>query len=217
MNSNYGLLTGLVDDIGALIAAAGAIILAFRGRNRWEPCEEDIPKGPAKISGSLTAAGIAYLWYRSETLFDAGIFFSVLLYCAIGVVVGFLTYVMLITVFTFDRAIAVSTTEIRTEKIIGGFWLHKLARQEMRNRDGAPTTQKLLEGAAYDVDKVWPRFARGLAKISFILAYLLVIISGSLLLTSGAIILDKLPAQDEHVSLVFFKDGLTSNRPNILN
>lgn len=46
--------------------------------------------------------------------------------------------------------------------------------------------QRLLEGAAYEIDKVWSRPSRQLAKTSFVLAYLGLTISGTIALAAGA-------------------------------
>jgi hypothetical protein len=53
----------IVADAGALIAAAGAILVSWKGRARWEPWEEDVPKGPQQVAGLVTAVAIGVLWF----------------------------------------------------------------------------------------------------------------------------------------------------------
>lgn len=190
MSENFGILTGLVDDVGALMAAGLAISLAFKGRNSWEPSEEDIPNGPARIAGSLTAVAVGYLWFQSEKLFEEGLFSSILFIAMPCVVISFLIYIVLITVFTFDKVTAVSDKDCKTEKIIGGLWLSGPARDGLREKNA--TVQHLLEGAAYDSDLIWPRFSRALSKVFFVSAYLALIVSGSVMLTAGAILLNNI-------------------------
>jgi len=62
-----GILTGLVDDIGALMAAGLALTLAFKGRNKWELVEEDIPNVSVRIVRLLTAVGVGILYFKSVT------------------------------------------------------------------------------------------------------------------------------------------------------
>ncbi|MEL6467956.1 MAG: hypothetical protein AAFQ58_23585 [Pseudomonadota bacterium] len=188
MSVDLGILTGLVDDIGALMAAGLAVTLAFKGRNDWEPSEEDVPKGPARVSGAVTAVIVGYLWFQSEQLFDSGFFNSIIFFTVPAVIASLLVYVILITVFTYEIEIAVSSSETKREKLIGGIWLRRQASDQLRKK--SITTQKLFEGAAYDCDLIWPRISRALSKVLFILTYLILIVSGSVMLTAGAILLN---------------------------
>lgn len=180
---DLGILTGLIDDIGSLIAAVTAIMLSFKGRQKWEPCEEDIPKGPVKVVGTLTAVGVALLYSFSLSKYTQDLYFSLAINFSIMLSVGFLTYVLLINQFTYNRV---------NQKIIGGFWLTDDARNVLSDKEnGADNLQRLLNGSEY-IDQVWPRFSRGLSKISFLLAYFSVIIGGCLALASASIILNNL-------------------------
>lgn len=191
--ADYGVLTELVDDIGALIAASTAIMLSFKGRQQWEPSEEDIPKGPVKIVGVLTAVGVGLLYYwASQLRYNEDTYYWIAIVCASALVLGFLAYVILITVYTYERQVAVSG-EVQTDKIIGGFWLTGTARKVQQERPETKNIQRLLRGAAFNVDDVWPRVSRALAKVSFLLSYFTVIIGGCLALAAVAIMLDKLP------------------------
>ena len=185
---DYGVLTGLVDDIGALVAAGAAIMLGFKGRQRWEPSEEDIPKGPVKVAGTLTVIGVGLLYFASKTNYNENFYFWFSIACGFLLLFGFLVYVILITVYTYNRQIA-SGTGIITEKVIGGFTLTHDAKTNLHN---AKTIQSLLRGAAYDVDLVWPRASRALAKICFLLSYFIIILGGCLALAAVAIMLNNL-------------------------
>ena len=74
----------------------------------------------------------------------------------------------------------------RTIKIVGGLWKTNAARQsETRN---LVTTQELCAGAQYDVDRIWPRFSRGLSKTLFVLGYLGLTVAGTIALGCVSII-----------------------------
>ncbi|SRR6266446_1265069 len=191
--ADYGVLTGLVGGIGALIAASTAIMLSFKGRQKWEPSEEDIPKGPVKVVGTLTAVGVGLLYYwASQLRYNENTYFWITIVCAFSLVLGFLAYVILITVYTYERQIVVEG-EMKEDKIIGGFWLTSQAREvQQQYPETKNNIQRLLQGAAFNVDDVWPRVSRALAKVFFLLAYFTIIIGGCLALAAVAIMLDKL-------------------------
>src|SRR2546425_915111 len=61
-SNNYGPLANLVGTVGSIISAGAAIGLAWRGRTKWEPSEEDISKGPQKVAGLVAAVLIVLIW-----------------------------------------------------------------------------------------------------------------------------------------------------------
>jgi hypothetical protein len=63
----YGPLSDVVAAAGSIIAASGAIALAWRGRTKWEPSEQDLDKGPQKVGGLLAAVLISVLWFQTVT------------------------------------------------------------------------------------------------------------------------------------------------------
>jgi hypothetical protein len=61
MGENYDSLTDLVNAAGILVSAGVAIGLIWRGRAKWEPSEVDIPTGPERVAGLLTAIAVAII------------------------------------------------------------------------------------------------------------------------------------------------------------
>src|SRR5689334_13490539 len=84
MTENYGALTSLVRAAGTLVSAAIAIGLTWRGRAKWEPSEVDIPKGPERVAGLLTAVAVAIIW----SLISDTTHLTLLTQLAIGLAVG---------------------------------------------------------------------------------------------------------------------------------
>ena len=46
MNRDFGELSDLVKAVGLLVSAVLTIALAWRGRTRWEPSDQDLPRAP---------------------------------------------------------------------------------------------------------------------------------------------------------------------------
>src|SRR5437016_4766462 len=62
MSGDFVELSGLVKTAGLLVSSGAAIALAWRGRTRWEPSDQDLPQAPQRIAGLLNAVGLALLW-----------------------------------------------------------------------------------------------------------------------------------------------------------
>ena len=177
---DYGPLKEVVSLAGSIIAAGAAIGLAWRGRANWEPSEEDVPAGAQKVGGLIGAVLIALIFANWSNEDDAGKLVTTAL-VALGLTLVFLVlYGCLVGMQTYKFIEADGTPE----RIIGGFWLTKKARKIKAERQ--LDVQRLLEGAAYEIDKVWSRPSRQLAKTSFVLAYLGLTTSGTIALAAGA-------------------------------
>jgi hypothetical protein len=97
-------------------------------------------------------------------------------------------YIYLVAVNVYEKVVMVAAGQSRSIKIIGGFRRTPQAVQVMQNHANL-TIQDILTGAQYDPDRVWPRPSRALAKISFVLMYILLIFSGTIALASTAMLL----------------------------
>jgi hypothetical protein len=182
---DYGPLTDLVKYAGILISAAGAIGLTWRRRANWEPSEQDVPKGPARVAGLLTAVAIGVIWTQySSPAFKTPI---VIVAGSLGAacLVFLLVYGYLIARFVFEQTISPKKNQTQTVKSIGGFGLTKDAKKQLRN---AGSVQKLFEGAAFDPDLIWPRESRALAKQLFVLCFIGLNVCGSLALSCAALL-----------------------------
>jgi hypothetical protein len=183
--SEYGVFTDIVTMSGFLISATSAIALTWKRRAKWEPSEEDLPKGIQKLGGLLGAGGLAVLFARYDTPAAAPALLAVSLWVTLVVVGSFVIYGMLVSIFTYKKLVSRSKNTFEESKIIGGFWLKPAARAQYKDN---VTIQMLYAGAAYDEDKVWPRLARALAKQSFNLAYLGITVGGTTALATFALL-----------------------------
>jgi hypothetical protein len=185
--SEYGPLAGLVASVGTVLAAGGAVTLAWVRNANWAPPEDDVPSGPAKVTSLLTAVAVAFLWFETGKRFSSGDLTQIAISFGIATVVSLIIYSLMMGIFVYDRQVARSADTVEVKKTIGGFWLRADAKTSLPK---AKTVQRLFAGAAYDPDLVWPRFSRGLVKSVFILSFMSLILSGSIAISSIALSID---------------------------
>jgi hypothetical protein len=176
---DYGPFKDIVAAAGAIMAMVGAIGLAWRGRSRWEPSEQDIPAGAQKVGGLVAGLLIVLLWVEWRNTDHTKALDRLIIALGIGTVILLLVYSYLVGAQSYD------VIKTRTTRIIGGFWLKPEARAA-RDKHKI-TVQKLLAGSGYDPDKLWSRPSRQLAKSAFQLCYLGLTICGTVALAAAAI------------------------------
>ena len=182
---DYGALTDVVANVGTAFAALGAIVLAWRGRTDWEPSEEDVSRGPQKVGGVLALVGLVLLRFSYRDEDDVGVLPWLLVVFGLLCLVGLLIYSYLIARQTYEVQ-RLNSGRVETVKVIGGFRTTERAAELERS---GKTMQDILKGAAYELDRVWPRGSRAVAKLSFVGAYLLLTVSGTLAVVSAALLL----------------------------
>jgi hypothetical protein len=188
--SEYGALGGIVAVAGSVMAAGGAITLAFKGRARWEPIEEDVPKAPAKIAGLATAVCIVLIFIAARKNPDTAWLGPLCLGFLVTALVGIFGYIWLVQVNTFTAQLATGRRKVASQKVIGGLWLTRQARAVLHQPDEPKTVQMIFAGSAYNKDLVWPRPSQAVAKLLFLISFLALQVFGSLSLASAAILLD---------------------------
>jgi hypothetical protein len=186
---DYGPFGGIVGSAGALVAATGAIALTWRGRTNWQPSETDLPLGPERVGGVVTAVLVGLLWIVTRPADSRAFVPGLAVAMATLLIVALLVYSILIATQTYVIEIRSTEDQDATEKIIGGFWM-KQAVSDALKRDPAETVQGYLKATGFHVDQVWSRTSRALAKATFVAMYLVIVIAGSLALTSVAILVD---------------------------
>lgn len=186
MNGEYGLLAGLVGSVAALLSAGAAITAAWVRTANWSPPEDGVPSAPQKVCALLTAVAVAGLW------FETGKGLSSRDLQKIAGVTGGLTflflliYTLLIMVYVYQKQLP-NLSWVRTT---GGFWLTRAARAKLHTPQVNGDKQTLLRGAAYNNDLVWPRVARGLVMICFIVGFVGLTFCGSVAISSIALSID---------------------------
>ncbi len=190
--ASYGVLAQAVAAAGALISAAGALTLCWKGRFNWEPAEEDVPRSAQKFGGLIIAIVIATMWYRFAR--QQSISADELIALAVGSaalgVGGLIVYSLLVGVFVYDKIVAMGGRKTGTSKMVGGFWLTADARASLKSGNPRPRSiAELFKGSGYDADLVWPRLSRALVKLSFQVSYVLLVAGGTCALAAVALVM----------------------------
>ncbi len=182
--TDYGDLAPLMKSVGWAASAAAAILLtAFGIKTAWAPLQEEIPGGASRIAFLITAGLLGLLWFRAATDVTQGQWLLTALYIALGATVaGFAITHFGLSTLIYDHVISKTVTK----RIVGGFWLKSKAREDLKT---ATTVQGVFRGNAYDQDRVWSRPSRGLAKLVFLLTYLVFTVGGAGALTIGALLI----------------------------
>jgi len=188
MNTNYGALADVVAGAGSLSAVAVAVRMSFMGRASWEPCEQDVPAGPQKIGGFVSALAIAIIWVCARDANSKMSTHLVVIAILFGVATVFflIAYGFLIGTMTFTRP--GSTKKKKEEKIIGGFCLTLSA--SVAKASGL-TIQEFFDRGSHKPDYVWTRSSRALAKQMFVVAYLGLVSSGTIGLATASILVSQ--------------------------
>jgi hypothetical protein len=179
--SHYGVFADVVSSVTSLMSAAGAIRLAFMGRARWQPPEEVVSSGVAKLSSLVTAVGIALLWvFRAEL--------GVRVLAIVAVVAVLLALVALAMAINVNIRHAYYYPVARKERNrkLGGATLTDEAAKISRER--GRTAQMFLEDAQGDKDLVWTRSSQAMVNITSTLSFIVLIASGSCALAAAGLL-----------------------------
>lgn len=185
---DYGALTPVVAGVVSAFAALGAIGFAWRGRANWEPAEEDLSRGPAKVGGVVSVVVLAVLWVfvgKGGSLAPLGWIAGI---TGLITVVSLITYGLLVNSYLYDRIVSEKPEESRTIKIVAAATFTPYAKASMAKEPDL-TIQELFAGSAYDPDKIWPRSARGRMKAAFALSYIGLTVFGTTAVAATAMLL----------------------------
>jgi hypothetical protein len=179
-----GPFAPLVGYVGAILAAAYLVGVLWRGRTQpWRSPDEDLPGTVQKVFGLLSGIGIVGLWLYTtpETMKEV---FRISVYLGIILLIGYLAYAFSLGALVLTRYVAVSSSAVKAEKVVGGIWLKSAARTSMK-KNKVRSRQTLFEGASYEPDFLWSRTSRGVAKTFLLFLFIVIMVSGTLAI-SGA-------------------------------
>lgn len=192
--NNYGIFTNIVANAGAIMAVVAALGLAWRGRTKWEPSEEDVPKAPQKVAGLLSAVAIAVVWASFQQPEHAPVLSMLALTLGLAALVCLCAYVFLVASLTYSQVRSKGPKVVDQHNIIGGFRYTEqslqIINEKRRLGNAPPTPGELFKAAGYNPDRVWTRPSRAIAKVLTILFYVGLIATGTVALASAAILID---------------------------
>jgi hypothetical protein len=179
--NDFGVFAFLVAIVSSLAAAAGAIMLAFMKRAKWQPPEEVVAKGTSRLASLMTMVFIALLF-------------------AFGTRIG-LVLIGIITVAFFLIAIIALTMTISTN--INYSYFYPAAKNEANRKLGGSvltpeaaeikkthnqTEQEMFVDVKGAKDKIWTRASQSSVNIRSAISYIALIGFGSCSLAAAGML-----------------------------
>lgn len=182
--SDYGPFAPVVGYAGAIMAAGAALFLMWGGKmQKWRPPDEDLPGTAQAVVLLLCGVGMVLQWYFAVPNAIAW-FLGAVAALAVGCVLSFLRYSGLLGIYIYIKRVAVGQKSTRDVRILGGREL--LADAEQKRQKFGLDVQSLLEGAAYNPDRLWSREARQWVKQRVLLFFILTLVFGTSALTGAS-------------------------------
>jgi hypothetical protein len=200
-----GPFAPMIGYVTAILAAIFLVSILWRGRLAvWNSPEEELPRTAPKIVSVITGVAmvILWLWAAPDVIWGLG-FISIFL--AILLILSYLTYSYLVGVLSYKIEVPIGQNKTRNHRIVGGFWLESNAKERLENEQ--ITIQELLQGAAYNPDRLWSRTSRSLAKTTLLLLYLAIMFSGTLAISGVGFLVQVGLTGKPAASIIYTKDA----------
>jgi hypothetical protein len=202
LERDYGAFAPIVSTAGTILAMGAALTLGWKGRAKWEPVEEDVPRAPQKVASLVAALMVVLIWAQWNEIQYKSTLIKLVIVCSAALIVSLVVYGLLngfvYTAVRKKKGAPAGSIETEEIKVIGGLWLKKNAREYFGKPEGAQvpgqhpgqilTVQRMFALSEYVKDEVWSRPSQQLASMLFTLGYLGLIIAGTVALGSGAIL-----------------------------
>jgi len=183
--SDYGVLNQIVAGATSAVGATAAIAGLWRPRRSWEPDLEGLARAPERV-GSLVALAAIVLLYVSTRDGDHETVAVVCLIVAVSAcVLALAIYIVLLEFVMIEAERAVNGVVVE-ERIIGGLWLTKKARDARHGGLSRPVVFKML---GFSRDEMWPPLSRGVAKVATVIAYLAFVPAGTIAVAAAGVAL----------------------------
>jgi hypothetical protein len=202
LDKDYGAFAPIVSAAGTILAMGAALTLGWKGRARWEPVEEDVPRAPQKVASLVAALMVVLIWAQWNEIQYKSTLTKLVIGCSIALIVSLVVYGLLngfiYTAVRKKKGAPADSTETEEIKVIGGLWLTKNAREHVGKPEGQQvpserpsqilTVQRMFALSEFTKDEVWSRPSQQLTSMLFTLGYIVLIVAGTVALGSGAIL-----------------------------
>ena len=210
--ADYGAFAPIVSAAGTIIAMGTALRLGWKGRAKWEPVEEDVPRAPQKVASLAAALCVVVIWAQLNDIQFKNTVVKIVIWSVVSLIVSLVAYGLLnglvYKAVRKEKGTSENSTSTKMVNVIGGLWLKKEAKEwvgkpEFAQQAGQPppqtlTVQRMFGRADYEKDVLWSRLSQQLASMLFTLGYIGLIISGTVALGSGAILTGLIIRQSQH-------------------
>lgn len=202
LDKDYEGFAPVVSTAGTILAMGSALTLGWKGRARWEPVQEDVPRAPQKVASLVAALMVVLIWAQWNDIQYKDTLTKLVIWCSMALIVSLVIYGLLMgfvyTAVRKKKGVPANSTETEEIKVIGGLWLNENARAHVGKPEGPQvpglrpaqilTVQRMFALSEYVKDEVWSRPSQQLASMLFTLGYLGLIVAGTVALGSGAIL-----------------------------
>lgn len=187
LDTDYGAFAPLVATAGTIVAMGAALTLGWKGRAKWEPVEEDVPRAPQKVAGLVAALMVVLIWVQWNDIQYKSTLTKLVIGCSIALIVSLVVYGLLkgfiYTAVRKKKGAPVGSMETEEIKVIGGLWLNQNAKEHVGKPEGPQvpgerpsqilTVQRMFALSEYVKDEVWSRPSQQISSMLFTLGYLL--------------------------------------------
>jgi len=180
--TDYGVFANLVGTATSLVAAAGAMVMGFVKRAKWQPPEEVVPSAVSRMSSLLTVVGITLLYVFGRRWGEGvlGIIMVTLLAVALA---ALMTSIATNLRYSFYWP----AQRLEANRRLGGSQLTAEAARIKRER--ALTEQQLFEDGQGDRNLVWTPASCVSVALRSTVAFIILIGAGACCLaTAGTLV-----------------------------
>lgn len=203
--SDYGPFAPVVGYAGAVMTAGAALLAMWRGKmEKWRPPDEDLPGTAQKFVLLLCGVGMVLQWYFAiPDVIER--FLGVVAILTVTSILCFLRYSGLLGIYIYIKKVATSPSSTCDVRILGGRTL--LPEAERIRAENNLDIQALLEGAAYNADKLWSREDRHWVKQRVLIFFMLTLVLGTSALTGASFAVQVLLTKKAAASVIHTTDA----------
>jgi hypothetical protein len=181
---DYGPFAPVVGYAGAIMATGGAIFTLWAGKMKtWRPPNRDLPGTAQKFVLLLCGVFMVVEWYFAEPR-RSGWMIGGIVVLAILAVVCYMAYDSIIGTYGYRKPVPGRNGAVDETLILGGKELRPEANEKRRSL--GVSSQKLLEGAAFDVDLLWDRQSLQWVRTRALSYFILLLVLGTSALTMAS-------------------------------
>jgi hypothetical protein len=202
---NYGPFAPAVGYAGTIMATGGAMFLMWGGKiKNWRPPDKDLPGTAQKMVLLLCGVFMVVEWYLSEPSL-AGWMIAAVIVFAVGAVICYLKYDSLIGLYGYKKPVIGKNNKVEETLILGGRKLRPEAEEKCK--EFGVKEQKLLEGAAFEVELLWDRNDLQWVRTRVLLFFILLLVMGTSALTTASFATQVILTKRAAVSVIHKDDA----------
>jgi hypothetical protein len=184
----------ITQAVTALLSMTTAVYGGFRGRAKWEPHAQDIPKGSQRIAALISCVIISAILYFLRKESSSLLVAAIMVVCGAGAFLGFHDYLKITSGMTYDM-IRIVDKKKSVVKILGADEPHLTAAAQKYLRDHpGETPQALVNGCGGDLDAVWDKAARSKIRSRYERDYIFLTSGGTIALACAGVLLSHVVA-----------------------